>query len=150
MAAAAGAGLRRRLPEPREIAAAQLAFVSGLPAPVAARIARIARSAGVLVNVEDDAANCDFHSAAVVRRGDLTVALSTNGKSPGMAAALRHLLDRMIGSEWGARLDEIAALRRAWRKAGATPAAIGRWTEEWADRQGWFGDASQQGPRPIP
>ena len=136
LAAAAGARLRRRLLEPREIAGAQLFFVAGLPGPTTAGIAGIASSAGILVNVEDDAANCDFHSAAVVHRGDLMVAVSTNGRSPGMAAALRQLLERMIGPEWGARLDEIAALRRAWRKAGANPAAIGRWTEKWADRQG--------------
>jgi precorrin-2 dehydrogenase/sirohydrochlorin ferrochelatase len=145
----AGARLIRRLPSPSDIAAAQLVFVAGLPQPTAEQIASIARSAGVLVNVEDDVGHCDFHSAAVVRRGDLTVAVSTDGRSPGMAAALRRLLERRLGPEWGMRLDDIAALRRAWRKAGADHAAIGRWTEAWAQRQGWFAEASQDGSAPI-
>ena len=96
----------------------------------------------------------DFHSAAVFRRGDLTVAISTNGKSPGLAALMRRVLEHRIGPKWEIRLDEIAALRQGWREAGADPAAIGRWTQEWVDRHGWLdpasSDPSHQGSRPIP
>ena len=98
------------------------------PIPTAADIRRVAKAAGVLVNVEDDRRRSDFHSAAVIRRGDLTVAISTNGKSPGLAALMRRVLEHRIGPEWELRLDEIAALRQAWRAAGADPAAIGRRT----------------------
>ena len=153
-AARAGARLRRGLPLPTEIARAQLVFVAGVPEPVASDICRVAKAAGVLVNVEDDRRHSDFHSAAVIRRGDLTVAISTNGKSPGLASLMRRVLEHRVGPEWELRLDEIAALRQAWRAAGADPAAIGRRTEEWVARQGWLDGAqpapSQEQPRPIP
>jgi precorrin-2 dehydrogenase / sirohydrochlorin ferrochelatase len=154
LALAAGARLRRRLPLPAEIAQAHLVFLAGVPDPAAATIRRAARAAGVLINVEDDRRHSDFHSAAVFRRGDLTVAISTNGKSPGLAALMRRMLEHRLGSEWEIRLDELAALRQGWREAGADPAAVGRWTQEWVDRHGWLGptppDSSHQGPRPIP
>jgi precorrin-2 dehydrogenase/sirohydrochlorin ferrochelatase len=154
LALSAGARLRRRLPLPAEIARAQLVFVAGIPDPAAAEIRGAAQAAGVLINVEDDRRRSDFHSAAVFRRGDLTVAISTNGKSPGLAALMRRVLEDRIGPKWEIRLDEIAALRQGWREAGADPAAIGRWTQEWVDRRGWLGsassDPSHRVSRPIP
>jgi precorrin-2 dehydrogenase / sirohydrochlorin ferrochelatase len=154
LAHAAGARLRRRLPLSAEIARAQLVFVAGVPDPAAAEIRRAAQAAGVLVNVEDDRRCSDFHSAAVFRRGDLTVAISTNGKSPGLAALMRQMLEHRLGSEWELRLDQVAALRQGWRAAGVDPSAIGRWTQEWAERRGWLdptpSDPSHRGPRPIP
>jgi precorrin-2 dehydrogenase/sirohydrochlorin ferrochelatase len=154
LALAAGARLRRRLPLPAEIARTQLVFVAGIPDPAAAEIRGAAQAAGVLINVEDDRRRSDFHSAAVFRRGDLTVAISTNGKSPGLAALMRRVLEHRIGPQWEIRLDEIATLRQGWREAGADPAAIGRWTQEWVDRRGWLdpasSDPSHQVFRPIP
>jgi precorrin-2 dehydrogenase / sirohydrochlorin ferrochelatase len=154
LAHAAGARLRHRLPLPAEIARAQLVFVAGIPDPSAAEIRGAAQAAGVLINVEDDRRRSHFHSVAVFRRGDLTVAISTNGKSPGLAALMRRVLEHRIGPKWEIRLDEIAALRQGWREAGAGPAAIGRWTQEWVDRRGWLdpasSDPSHQVSRPIP
>ena len=122
LALSAGARLQRRLPLPAEIARAQLVFVAGVPDPAAAEIRGAAQAAGALVNVEDDRRRSDFHSAAVFRRGDLTVAISTNGKSPGLAALMRRMLEHRFGPEWEMRLDEIAPLRRA----GARPAPTRR------------------------
>jgi precorrin-2 dehydrogenase / sirohydrochlorin ferrochelatase len=131
--AAAGSRLRRRLPRPDEIAQAQLVFISGLAPAQAANICQTARIAGVLVNVEDDRSGCDFHSPAVVRRGDLTIAIATGGKSPGLAAWLRRRIERMFGREWAGRLEEVAAFRRDWRGAGADSATVGRLTAQWAE-----------------
>ena len=97
LALSAGARLQRRLPLPAEIARAQLVFVAGIPDPAAAEIRGAAQAAGVLINVEDDRRRSDFHSAAVFRRGDLTVAISTNGKSPGLAALMRRMLEHRSG-----------------------------------------------------
>ncbi len=154
LAEAAGARLRRRLPLPSEIAGAQLVFVAGAGETTAREIRRVAKAAGVLINVEDDRPKSDFHSAAVIRRGDLTVAISTNGRSPGLAGLMRRVLECRIGPEWELRLDEIACLRRAWRNAGDDPATVGRRTREWATGQGWFGPvasnpASQASSRPV-
>jgi precorrin-2 dehydrogenase/sirohydrochlorin ferrochelatase len=138
LAARAGARLLRRLPAPGEIARAQLVFLARLPEPVAAPIRRIAAAAGVLVNVEDDRAGSDFHSPAVLRRGDLVVAVSTTGRCPGLAALIREDLERHFGSQWAARIEEIARLRALWRGAGAGGAAVRRRTEAWAAARGWL------------
>lgn len=133
LAAAAGSRLRRRLPHPEEIARAQLVFISGLVPAQAARIRQIARIAGVLGNIEDDRSGCDFHSPAVVRRGDLTIAIATNGKSPGLAVWLRRRMERIFGPEWASWIEEVSAFRRDWRAAGADAATVSRWTAQWAE-----------------
>ena len=135
---AAGQRLRLRLPYPREVARAQLIFLAEVPDPAAAEIRHLARSTGGLVHIEDDPRRSDFHAPSVLRRGDLTVAISTNGKSPALAALIRRALESRLGPEWSAHVEEIAALRRGWHQAGAGAAAIGRWTAEWAGRRGWL------------
>jgi precorrin-2 dehydrogenase / sirohydrochlorin ferrochelatase len=134
LAELAGARLRRRWPRSAEIARARFVFLAGVPDPAVAAIVAAARRSRALVNVEDDARRCDFHSAAVLRRGDLTVAISTNGRSPGLAALLRRMLEPLFGPEWEAQTNEIAALRRCWRSAGADGVTIDRWTGVWASR----------------
>ena len=136
LAAAAGERLRRRWPRSEEISRAQLVFLAAVGEPVASRLRRMADVAGILLNVEDDIERSDFYSAAVVRRGDLTVAISTGGKSPGLAAALRRQIDACLGPQWGAQLDRITALRARWREAGGDAASIARLTALWLDRQG--------------
>ncbi|HTV44986.1 MAG TPA: NAD(P)-dependent oxidoreductase [Stellaceae bacterium] len=134
LAALAGARLRRRWPSRDEIVGTRLLFIAGVAEAEVTELIRIAQRACVLVNVEDDTRHSDFHSAAVLRRGDLTVAISTNGRSPGLAALLRRQLEQLLDPEWQVRLDRLASLRRGWRAAGADPAAIGRWTRQWAAR----------------
>ncbi len=141
---AAGRRLRRRLPRASEIARARLVFLADVADPASAEILRMARDAGALVNVEDDPGRSDFHSPAVLRRGDLSVAISTNGKSPALAALMRRSLESRLGPEWAAHLEEIASLRRGWRQAGAGAAVIGCWTTEWAARRGWLAAAGEQ------
>lgn len=154
LAALAGTRLQRRLPRSAEIARAQLVFVAGVAEPIAAEIRRVANAARVLINVEDDRERSDFHSAAVIRRGDLAIAISTNGKSPGLAALMRQVLERRIGPEWEERAGEIASLRQAWRAAGADPATVARHTREWVAHQQWLDhvppNPSQEPSRQIP
>jgi siroheme synthase-like protein len=60
-----------------------------------------AHRAGALVNSADKPALCDFIMPAVVRRGDIAIAISTGGTSPGLAARLRQKIGRLIGPEYG-------------------------------------------------
>jgi precorrin-2 dehydrogenase / sirohydrochlorin ferrochelatase len=76
-------------------------------------IYREAQRRGVLCNVVDDPEYCDFYYPAVVRRGDLQIAVSTNGQSPSLAQKLRQQLDRQFGpgyAEWVAELGETRRL----------------------------------------
>jgi precorrin-2 dehydrogenase/sirohydrochlorin ferrochelatase len=105
---ALAAGDRLRLPTAEEIARTQLVFLARVSERTASRLLHIVDSAGVLLNVEDDIARSDFHSPSIVRRGDLTLAISTGGKSPGLAAAIRRQIEASFGSELGVRLENIA------------------------------------------
>lgn len=70
-----------------------------------------ARRAGALVNTADQPALCDFIMPAVVRRGDIAIAISTSGTSPGLAARLRQKIARLIGPEYG-RLAQLLSEAR--------------------------------------
>src|SRR6478672_4729876 len=60
---------------------------------VAASIWEETRGRNVLVNTVDDVPHCDFIAPAIVRRGDLTIAISTGGRAPALAARLRQRLE---------------------------------------------------------
>ena len=68
-------------------------------------------AAGALVNTADQPALCDFIMPAVVRRGDIAIAISTGGASPGLAARLRSKIARLIGPEY-ARLAKMLSEAR--------------------------------------
>jgi precorrin-2 dehydrogenase/sirohydrochlorin ferrochelatase len=76
-------------------------------------IYRVARRRGVLCNVVDVPELCDFYYPAIVRRGDLQIAISTNGQSPALAKRLREQLEQQFGpayAEWVADLGETRKL----------------------------------------
>ena len=79
---------------------------------------------GVWVNSADDPANCSFVLPAVLRRGDLTVAVSTAGRSPAVASWLRRRLEAEIGPEYAALLDLVAEAREAVRAAGRSGESV--------------------------
>ncbi len=113
-----------RLPTGGEIAAARVLLAAGLTPAEEASLGAAARAHRVLLNIEDRLPWCDFHVPALVRRGDLLLTVSTNGRSPAVASALRQWLGRMFDDSWAARLDEAAALRTRLRAEGATPAEV--------------------------
>ena len=72
---------------------------------------------GIPINVVDDAPSqmatqhLNFITPAVVRRGDLAIAISTGGKAPALAARIRQQLEQVIGDEYGALTDLAGELR---------------------------------------
>ena len=113
----------RIIHEPRgyrtgDLVGVDLAFAATDRGEVNAALAAEGRARGVWVNAADDPAHCTFILPALVRRGDLTVAVSTGGTSPALARAIREELERYLTAEY-ATLAEIAAeARRALRAAG--------------------------------
>jgi precorrin-2 dehydrogenase/sirohydrochlorin ferrochelatase len=97
---------------PEDLDGAFICVASSVDAGERDAIARAARERGVLVNVMDDVPNCDFAAAAIVRRGDLVLAISTGGASPAVARKVREALELRYGSEWGETLAVIAEVRR--------------------------------------
>ena len=72
---------------------------------------------GIFANVEDDLEHCSFVMPALVRRGDLVVAISTSGRAPAMAVRLRERLERELGPEYGALLELAGRLRAPLARA---------------------------------
>jgi precorrin-2 dehydrogenase / sirohydrochlorin ferrochelatase len=70
-----------------------------------------ARRFGVLCNVVDVPELCDFYYPAVVRRGDLQIAVSTSGQSPALAQRLRQELERQFAPEYGDWLASVGKAR---------------------------------------
>lgn len=136
--AAAGLRLARLLPDLGELKAMRLLFIAGLGEDLSQRMAALARQAGVPVNAEDRPALCDFHVPAIVKRGDLTLTVSTNGASPALAHLLRRRLEAEFDAEWEARLAAAAAWRKTWREEGIPPADITRRTQARMVKRGWL------------
>jgi precorrin-2 dehydrogenase / sirohydrochlorin ferrochelatase len=70
-----------------------------------------ATEAGILINTADQPAFCDFMMPAVLRRGDLTVAVSTAGSSPVLAGRLRDEIGKVLGAEYEQLIELLAAAR---------------------------------------
>src|SRR5688572_32744361 len=66
---------------------------------------------GQLVNVVDDTPRCNFIAPAILRTGDLTIAISTAGKAPALAVRLKERLQEQIGSEYERFLELSGQLR---------------------------------------
>jgi precorrin-2 dehydrogenase / sirohydrochlorin ferrochelatase len=66
---------------------------------------------GVLVNVVDVLVNCNFIVPAKIRRGDLTIAISTNGKSPALSKGIKQELEKNYDENYGILVDILGDLR---------------------------------------
>ncbi|MBN2325786.1 MAG: bifunctional precorrin-2 dehydrogenase/sirohydrochlorin ferrochelatase [Candidatus Omnitrophica bacterium] len=65
----------------------------------------------ILCNVADAVEECSFIAPSTIERGPLTIAVSTSGISPALAASIRQELELAYGEEYGAFLEMFAALR---------------------------------------
>lgn len=81
-------------------------------------IFREANERGIPVNVVDVTRLCSFIVPAVVRRGNITFAISTGGKSPAMARKVREDLERFFPEEYGKLLELVAEVREDFKKSG--------------------------------
>ncbi|AJW64815.1 Precorrin-2 dehydrogenase [Elizabethkingia miricola] len=79
---------------------------------VAEQIRNDAHVKGVLVNIADKPELCDFYLGSIVRKGELKIAISTNGKSPTIAKRLREILTETIPDEVDEVLDNMQNIRQ--------------------------------------
>jgi precorrin-2 dehydrogenase/sirohydrochlorin ferrochelatase len=76
------------------------------------RVGQVAKQNHTLVNAVDQPSDCSFIVPSVLRRGDLTIAVSTSGKSPALARKIRETLTGQFGEEYGAFLELMGRLRK--------------------------------------
>ena len=78
---------------------------------VNAHVSAAAQARAIWVNVADEPEHCTFIVPAQVRRGDLTLAISTGGGSPALARQVREELQQHFGPEYGPYLDLLKRVR---------------------------------------
>ena len=103
-----------------------------------------ARQRNILCNVVDDPEYCDFYYPAVVRRGDLQLAISTNGKSPALAQRIRRELEIEFGPEYGEWLEHLGRIRQELFASKINPEERRRLLHQLASREA-FEEAQSAG-----
>ncbi|EGB13690.1 siroheme synthase [Pseudodesulfovibrio mercurii] len=84
------------------------------------RISNLCRDRGILCNIVDQPEKCSFIVPATVKRGDLTVAISTAGRSPAMAKRIRKELQESFGDEYAGLLTCMGRIRPLMLSLGLT------------------------------
>ena len=109
-----------------DLAGHALVFVATDDGAVNAEVASEGRRGGVWVNAADDPDHCDFILPSVLRRGALTVTVSTGGTSPALARAIREELEAYLTDDY-ATLASIAAEARREVRAAGKPVTAEAW-----------------------
>jgi uncharacterized protein len=79
---------------------------------ISAKIRQDAKERGILINVADTPDLCDFYLGSVVQKGNLKIAISTNGKSPTIAKRLKEEITDWIPDEMDDVLQNMQIIRR--------------------------------------
>ena len=75
------------------------------------RIRGMAKARKKLVNVADKPELCDFYMSSIVKKGNLKIAISTNGKSPTIAKRLKEVFQKLLPDELDDLLDKMSIIR---------------------------------------
>ncbi len=100
-----------------------LAFAATDDGAINAAVAAEGRRLGVWVNAADDPTHCDFILPSVLRRGALTVAVSTGGASPALARVVREEIEACVPAGYAALADVAGDVRRSLRARRHAPDA---------------------------
>jgi uroporphyrin-III C-methyltransferase/precorrin-2 dehydrogenase/sirohydrochlorin ferrochelatase len=118
-----------RWPEPEELDGARLVFLAVFDAPETAALAREARARGALVNVVDRPELCDFHTPALVDRGDVVVGVATGGSAPILARDLRARIEAALPEGLGTLAALAGEIRETVKTTIADPLQRRRYWE---------------------
>ncbi|MGE3457102.1 MAG: bifunctional precorrin-2 dehydrogenase/sirohydrochlorin ferrochelatase [Kofleriaceae bacterium] len=114
---APGVVLIDRAFEPSDLDTARFVIAAATP-EVNRAVAAAARVRNLFVNAVDDVRSASAFLGGVVRRGDVTVAISTGGTAPALAGILREALDALLPAELERWVEVAAAARAEWKRAG--------------------------------
>lgn len=98
-----------------------------------------AAAQNILCNAVDEPERCDFYYPAVVRRGDLQIAISTNGKSPALAQRIRAELEARFGEEYSEWLAWLGSVREVLFRHRIEPERRREMLHQIASQQGYDG-----------
>ena len=98
--------------QPGDLEGVWLAIATTRDCALATRLKDEAEQHGVLLNVTDDVPHSNFVAGSVMRRGSLTIAVSTSGCSPALAARIRQQMEQRFGPEYADFLELLGELRQ--------------------------------------
>ena len=96
---------------PGDLAGSFLAISATDDPAVNEQVWQEANARNLLVNVVDDTPHCNFIAPAILRQGDLAIAISTSGKAPALAVRLREQIRPLVGPEHARFLELAGSLR---------------------------------------
>ena len=97
------------------------------------KISEDAARRGLLCNIADRPAACSFVLPAIVRQGDLVIAISTSNKSPAVARRIRQTLEKEFGPEYAVLLNLMGVIRQKLLAEAESPEAHKRMFERLLD-----------------
>ena len=97
---------------PADFENVQLAIIAINDASTSKEIKLLANEKGILVNVADTPHLCDFYLGSIVQKGNLKLAISTNGKSPTIAKRLRETLSELLPDQLENVLQNMEQIRK--------------------------------------
>lgn len=96
---------------PQDLDVADLVIVALNDPEKSREIRNLARQKRLLVNVADTPSQCDFYLGSIVQKGNIKIAVSTNGKSPTLAKRIREMFEESFPSEINESLDNLSKIR---------------------------------------
>lgn len=112
-----GATILRRAVEPRDLDRVWLVVAAALP-DVNRRVARAAAARRIFVNAVDDPQSGSAYTGGVLKRGGVTIAVSTDGAAPALAGLLREALEALLPEEVDRWVDVAREARKTWLGGG--------------------------------
>ena len=103
--------IQQRSFDPKDLEGKDLLILATADNHLNARIRTMARERNLLINVADKPEFCDFYLGSIVKKGDLKIGISTNGKSPTIAKRLKELFQENLPDELDLTLQQMNALR---------------------------------------
>ena len=120
----------RRDYSPGDLKGALLAIAATDDPAVNGAVYEEATADGVLINSVDDIVRCQFSVPSIVRRGELTLAISTGGRAPALSKKLRKGLSAQFGPEYGDLVSLVGEVREAARPERAR-VDFDTWAARW-------------------
>ena len=108
----------RRHYQPGDLQKALIAIAATDDRDINQQVIKEAHDRAVLVSAVDDVENSDFIVPSYVRRGDITIAVSTAGRSPALARKIRVRLEEELGDEYASLVNLIGEVRAEARRQG--------------------------------
>lgn len=105
--------------QPGDLAAVYLVIAATNDREVNSQVAAEATAKGMLAEISDNPSAGNVISPAIIRQGDLSIAISTNGRAPSLAAAIKRELTPLFGDEYAKTVQLLGSIREKLLTDGA-------------------------------